>query len=29
LKNEKVTSAAKKLDAKLIALGVHASGAQA
>jgi uncharacterized protein (DUF302 family) len=29
LKNEKVTAAAKKLDAKLIALGVHASGAQA
>src|SRR5438132_8988832 len=29
LKNEKVTTAAKKLDAKLIALGVHASGAQA
>ena len=29
LKNEKVTAAAKKLDAKLIALGVHATGAQA
>jgi len=29
LQNEKVTAAAKKLDAKLIALGVHASGAQA
>jgi len=29
LKNEKVTAAAKKLDAKLIALGVHASGSQA
>jgi len=29
LKNEKVTAAAKKLDAKLIALGIHASGAQA
>ena len=29
LKNEKVTAAAKKLDAKLITLGVHASGAQA
>ena len=29
LKNEKVTAAAKKLDAKLIALGVHASDAQA
>jgi uncharacterized protein (DUF302 family) len=29
LKNEKVTAAAKKLDAKLIALVVRASGAQA
>jgi hypothetical protein len=29
LKNEKVTAAAKKLDAKLIALAVQASGAQA
>ena len=29
LKNEKVAAAAKKLDAKLIALGVHSSGAQA
>ena len=29
LKNERVNAAAKKLDAKLIALGVHASGAQA
>jgi len=29
LKNEKVTAAAKKLDAKLIALAVHATGAQA
>jgi uncharacterized protein (DUF302 family) len=29
LKNEKVTAAAKKLDAKLIALAVHASGTQA
>ena len=28
-KNVKVTAAAKKLDAKLIALGAHASGAQA
>jgi len=27
--NEKVIAAAKKLDAKLIALCVHASGAQA
>src|SRR5882757_8362662 len=29
LKNDKVTAAAKKLDARLIALGVHASGVQA
>ena len=29
LKNEKVTTAAKKLDAKLIALAVHATGAGA
>jgi uncharacterized protein (DUF302 family) len=29
LKNEKVTAAAKKLDAKLIGLAVHASGALA
>ena len=29
LKNEKVTAAAKKLDAKLTALAVHVSGAQA
>ena len=29
LQNEKVTAAAKKLDAKLIALAVHATGAQA
>ncbi|HZE58599.1 MAG TPA: DUF302 domain-containing protein, partial [Chthoniobacterales bacterium] len=29
LKNKKVTAAAKKLDAKLIALAVHATGAQA
>jgi hypothetical protein len=29
LKNEKVTAAAKKLDAKLIALAVHATGVQA
>lgn len=29
LKNEKVTTAAKKLDAKLIALAVHATGAEA
>ena len=29
LKNEKVTAAAKKLDGKLIALAVHATGAQA
>src|SRR6476469_2718073 len=29
LHNEKVTAAAKKLDAKLIALAVHATGAQA
>ena len=28
LKNEKVTAAAKKLDAKLIALAVHAAGVQ-
>jgi uncharacterized protein (DUF302 family) len=29
LQNEKVTAAAKKLDAKLIALAVHATGAEA
>jgi hypothetical protein len=29
LKNQKVTVAAKKLDAKLIALAIHASGADA
>ena len=29
LKNKKVTTAAKKLDAKLIALAVHATGAEA
>ena len=29
LKNKKVTAAAKKLDAKLIALAVHATGAEA
>jgi uncharacterized protein (DUF302 family) len=29
LKNEKVNAAAKKLDAKLIALAVHATGAEA
>jgi len=29
LKNKKVTMAAKKLDAKLIALAIHASGADA
>ena len=29
LQNEKVTAAAKKLDAKLIALAVHATGVQA
>ena len=29
LQNEKVTAAAKKLDAKLIALAAHATGAQA
>lgn len=29
LKNEKVTAAGKKLDAKLIALAVHATGAEA
>jgi uncharacterized protein (DUF302 family) len=29
LQNEKVSAAAKKLDAKLIALAVHATGAQA
>ena len=29
LQNKKVTAAAKKLDAKLIALAVHATGAQA
>jgi uncharacterized protein (DUF302 family) len=29
LQNEKVASAAKKLDAKLIALAVHATGADA
>jgi uncharacterized protein (DUF302 family) len=29
LKNEKVATAAKKLDAKLIALAVHATGAEA
>jgi uncharacterized protein (DUF302 family) len=29
LKNRKVTPAAKKLDAKLIALAIHATGAEA
>ena len=29
LQNEKVTAAAKKLDAKLIALAIHATGAEA
>ncbi len=29
LKNRKVTAAAKKLDAKLIALAIHATGAEA
>jgi hypothetical protein len=29
LQNEKVTAAAKKLDAKVIALAVHATGAEA
>ena len=29
LQNEKVTAAAKKLDAKLIALAVHATGSEA
>jgi hypothetical protein len=29
LKNEKVAAAAKKLDTKLIALAVHATGAEA
>ena len=29
LKNEEVNDAAKKLDAKLIALAVHAAGAEA
>jgi hypothetical protein len=29
LQNEKVVAAAKKLDSKLIALAVHATGAEA
>ena len=29
LQNEKVAAAAKKLDAKLIALAIHATGAEA